>query len=304
MTFSKSYVLQKQRNLALQQKGMIGAYYELVKPGIVYSNALTAAAGFLFAARGGVDFAIFVALIAGTSLIIASACVFNNYIDRKIDFKMTRTKNRAIASGKVEGRNAVVYAVLLGLLGFVVLSRTNRLTLLIGASAFIGYVIIYGIAKRQSVHGTLVGTFPGAASLVAGYSAAVNRLDHTALLLFFIMLSWQMAHFYSIAIYRLNDYKTAKIPVMPAVKGIAFTKKLILLYICGFTIAAGLLWQLGNLGFTYLIVMSGLCLWWLRKGLLSRQLSDDIRWARGMFGVSLVVLMALSVLLGLNSWLP
>jgi protoheme IX farnesyltransferase len=91
---------------------------------------------------------------------------------------------------------------------------------------------------------------------------------------------------------------------MPAVKGIAATKKLILLHICGFTIAAGVLWRLGDMGFTYLMVMSGLCLWWLRKGLYVRQFSNDVKWARGMFGVSLVVLLTLSILLGLNSWLP
>jgi protoheme IX farnesyltransferase len=166
MASSKSYILDKQSTLVMQQKGMIRAYYELVKPGIVYSNALTAAAGFLFAARGSVDFGIFVTLIAGTSLIISSACVFNNYIDRGIDSKMARTKNRAIASGKISGRNALIYAAALGFLGFVLLTKTNVLTLFIGVGAFIGYVVLYGITKRKSVHGTLVGTFPGAASLL------------------------------------------------------------------------------------------------------------------------------------------
>jgi protoheme IX farnesyltransferase len=304
MASSKAYSLQKQRSLTLQQTGLLRAYYELIKPGIVYSNVLTAAAGFLFAARGDFNFGVFAALIAGTSLIIASACVFNNYIDRGIDSKMARTRNRAIASGTISGRNALIYAAAIGSLGFAILTRTNHLTLLVGIVAFVSYVVLYGIAKRKSVHGTLVGTVPGAASLVAGYTAALDHLDAAALVLFLIMVTWQMAHFYSIAIYRLSDYKAAKIPVMPAVKGVEVTKSLILLYISGFLLAACALWLISDAGFTYLIVMGSLCLWWLYKGLSSRRLKDDMIWARGMFGVSLVVLMALSTLLGLNSWLP
>jgi protoheme IX farnesyltransferase len=300
----KTYELKQSVGFASPPANLLKLYYQLVKPGIVYSNAMTAAAGFLLASNGHVNFAEFACLLSGTALIIASACVFNNYIDRGIDAKMARTKKRAIASGKISGKNALMYGGFLGIIGFCLLSRTNAVTFLIGVAAFLSYVGLYGLAKRKTVHGTLVGTLPGAASLVAGYSAASGTLNREALILFLIMVCWQMPHFYSIAIYRLSDYQAAKIPVMPAVKGIKLTKFLIMLYIFGFTLAVIALSALGYTGLTYLLVMGSLSLWWLHKGIRGFSINNDVKWARGMFGTSLLVLLALSALLGLNSWLP
>src|SRR5262249_4458865 len=148
-------------------------------------------------------------LLVGMGLIIASACIFNNYIDRELDAKMARTQKRALVTHEISVAAALLFAIALGAAGFVVLSRTNPLTVAVGPTAIITYVIFYGWARRHSVHGTLVGTIPGAASLVAGYTAATGRLDTAAWLLFAIMVVWQMAHFYSIATYRLADYKAA-----------------------------------------------------------------------------------------------
>jgi len=96
-------------------------YYELAKPGIVYGNIMTAAAGFLLAARHHVDLWLLLATLLGTSCIIGSACVFNNYIDRDIDKKMARTRKRSLANGLVSSRSALIYAVLLGCIGLVIL---------------------------------------------------------------------------------------------------------------------------------------------------------------------------------------
>jgi heme o synthase len=283
---------------------VISKYYKLTKPGIVYSNAMTAAAGFLFAAQGHVKFWDLVFLLLGTALIIASACVFNNYIDRGIDSKMARTKKRATASGKISATAVNTYASVLGFLGFLILAKTNWLTFLIGVLAFISYVVFYGIAKRSSIHGTLVGTLPGSASLVAGYTAAIGRLDLGALFLFLIMVFWQMAHFYSIAIFRLKDYKKAGLPVMPAVKGVKITKLQIICYIFAFVIAEVDLSFFGYSGLSFLFVMSGLGIYWLFKAIDGYKVRSDKKWAREMFGLSLVVLLVFSIMLSLNSFLP
>jgi protoheme IX farnesyltransferase len=282
----------------------VNKYYRLTKPGIVYSNAMTAAAGFLFASDGHVKLWNLLILLFGTSLIIASACVFNNYIDRGIDAKMKRTKKRATANGKISALSVNIYATILGVLGFAVLAHTNLTTFLIGVLAFFSYVVLYGIAKRKTIHGTLVGTIPGAASLVAGYTAVSGRLDLATLLLFLILLTWQMAHFYSIAIFRLKDYKSAGLPVMPVVKGVKSTKLQIIAYIFVFIIVTIDLSFFGYTGLSFLFVMSGLGMYWLFKAIDGFKVRSDTKWARDMFGYSLIVLLVLSVMVSLNSFLP
>lgn len=279
-------------------------YYRLTKPGIVYSNVMTAAAGFLLASKWHINFGLLISLLAGTGLIIASACVFNNYIDKGIDSRMERTRKRATASGKISGPAALTYASVLGIVGFLVLTRTNAITVVIGFAAIFSYVVLYGIAKRKSVHGTLVGTIPGSASLVAGYTAVTSRLDLGALLLFLIMVAWQMPHFYSIAIYRLRDYKAAKIPVNPAVRGIKNTKLQILFYIFIFVLAAAALSFFGYTGLIYLVVVAGTGLYWFFRGIAGFNTRNDEKWARGMFGFSLLALLVLSFMIAVGSVLP
>jgi protoheme IX farnesyltransferase len=279
-------------------------YYRLTKPGIIYGNLMTVAAGFLLASKWHIDFKLFVSLLAGTGLIIASACVFNNYLDRGIDAKMARTKTRALVSGKISARNAIIYAAVLAVLGFAILTQTNTITFIIGVVAIFSYVVLYGVAKRKTVHGTLVGTIPGAASLVAGYTAVTGKLDMGALLLFLIMLAWQMAHFYSIALYRQKDYKNAGIPVLPVVKGAKRTKLEILLYTFLFVVLVTLLSLNGYSGLVFLLVMAPLGLYWLYKGLQGFDIKKDDKWGRQMFGFSLIVLLTLSVMLSVGSVLP
>ena len=107
---------------------MLRAYYALTKPGIIYGNLVTTAAGFFLASKGVMNIGLFVAIMAGTSLVIASACVFNNYIDRDIDVVMERTKQRALVAGTISGARALIFGSALGLLGGLVLIRyTNWL---------------------------------------------------------------------------------------------------------------------------------------------------------------------------------
>jgi heme o synthase len=280
-------------------------YYHLTKPGIIRGNVMTTLAGFLLAANGHINWRVLVSVLCGTALIIASACVFNNVIDRDIDKKMARTAKRALVQGTISIRAALIYATVLGIVGFaVLLIGTNVLTSLLGLLGFVSYVVFYGIAKRRSVHGTLVGTIPGAIPLVSGYTAVTNNLDMGALLLFVIMVFWQMPHFYGIAIYRLKDYAAAGVPVMPVKKGIHTTKVQIMVYIVGFAIACLLLTLFGYTGVVFAVVMGLVSLYWLYLGAKGWQAKSDVKWARGMFGFSLITLLVMSVLLSIESLVP
>src|SRR3990167_11518603 len=118
---------------------MFKTYYTLTKPGIIYGNLITTAAGFFLASKGNINFGLLLATLAGVSLVIGSACVFNNYLDRDIDKKMARTKIRALAAGIIPIRNAIIFATFLGLAGFLLLTKyTNILTAFIGVLAFFG----------------------------------------------------------------------------------------------------------------------------------------------------------------------
>ena len=280
-------------------------YYRLTKPGIIYGNLLTATAGFLLASAGHVDLWLLLATLAGTSLVIASACSFNNYIDRGLDAKMTRTKRRALVQGAIRGRDALIFASILGLAGFLVLGLwVNAVVFGIGLAAFIDYIALYGLAKRRSVHGTLVGSIAGAAPVVAGYCTVTDRFDGGALILFLILALWQMPHFYAIAMYRFDDYKAAGLPVLPVKAGSRAAKTQIVLYITAFIAANVLLSIFGYTGYAYLIIMTLLGLSWLRLGLQGFKAANDKRWARQMFFYSLIIILSLSVMLSVGPLLP
>lgn len=284
---------------------MLKAFYTLTKPGIIYGNLITAAAGFLFAARFHINLALLAFTLLGTAMVIGSACVFNNCIDRDIDRKMERTKERALVHGTITLKSALIYGTLIGLVGFLILAlHTNLLVVIIGAIAFVDYVVFYGIAKRKTPHGTIIGSISGAAPIMAGYCAVSGHLDGAAWLLFLILTFWQMPHFYAIAMYRAKEYKAAGIPVLPLRSGMHTTKVQIILYVLGFGAANIALTLFGYAGYTYLVVMSIVSLIWLFLGFRGLTLTDSSKWARGMFFFSLLTILVLSAALTVGKILP
>lgn len=282
-------------------------YYRLTKPGIIYGNLITAGAGFLLAIGQGHHFNPWLLLetLAGISLVIASACAINNYIDRDIDSKMARTSRRAIPAGKISGPAAITYAAALGAAGFVVLALfVNWLVFGLGLVAFVSYVVLYGWGKRRSVHGTLIGSIPGATPPVAGYLAVTDHIDTASVILFFILVFWQMPHFYAIAMYRFKDYRAAGLPVLPVKKGMEAAKNQILAYVAAFTVAASLLTVFGYTGYVYLAGVLALGFYWLRIGLSRLKSMDRAKWGRKMFLTSLIVNLGVAVFIAVGAWLP
>jgi protoheme IX farnesyltransferase len=273
---------------------LIKNYYWLAKPGIIYGNVITAAGGFFLASRGHIDVWLLITTLAGLSFIIASACVFNNYIDRGIDGVMSRTKNRSLVSGAVSGQSALIYAAILGLSGVSLLALfTNLLTLFISLTGFFVYVVLYGIGKRRSEYGTIIGSISGAVPPVVGYCAVSNRFDSGALILFMILVFWQMPHFFAIAMYRLDDYTAAGLPVLPVKRGEFITKLHMLFYIVAFIITAGMLTIFGYTGYIYLIIAGILGFSWLGYWIKGLRAENNKLWARQMFRFSLIVITTL-----------
>lgn len=282
------------------------SYLQLIKPGITLSNTLSGAAGF-FLAASIVQFSwtAMIGAIFGIAFVIASACVINNIIDRDIDKRMKRTSKREVVSGSISLPKAVVFGITLGLIGFILLlTLTNILTFVLGAIAYIWYVVIYGIAKRTTPFSTLIGGVPGALPPMAGYTALTGSIDIAAILLFVILFFWQLPHFYAISIFRQSDYANAKLPVWAVRYGIKSAKVQIFISVVLYAVSASLLTVFGYTGIIYLVLSSALSIYWIYKGITLYNKVDDVKWARTMFGVSLLVLLAMIVLISIGGYLP
>jgi protoheme IX farnesyltransferase len=279
-------------------------YISLTKPGIIRGNLLTAVAGFFLASRGLIHVRVLIAMAVGLSLIVAAACVFNNYIDRGIDKKMARTKHRALVTGAISARSALLFATGLAVSGTIIMALGTTL-LAVGCALFglFAYVVLYGLAKRAGSYGTLVGAISGALPPVVGYSAVTGTIDVAAILLFVILVCWQMPHFYAIALYRQTDYASAGLPVLPVASGVQKTKLHMLLYIVGYTVAVTLLTAFGYTGYVYVIVSLILGLIWMRQAIHGQKSSDTVAWAKGVFRFSLIVISVFSLSLSLDHWL-
>jgi heme o synthase len=277
-------------------------YILLSKPGIIFGNGVSAVGGFALASKGHFQFFLFLSMMLGLSMVIASACIFNNYIDREIDAKMKRTRNRVLVKGLISIKNAMVYAFILLVCGCcILLVNTNLLTTVLSLSGFAIYVFLYSFLKHSSIHATLVGSFAGAIPPVVGYCSLTGSLDKGALILFLMFAMWQMPHFFAIALYRLEDYKAASIPVLPLIRGSFNTKTQMLLYIIGFMGASSLLTVFGYTGYVFLFLITLLSLYWIYLCIKGYQCKNDHKWARKMFLFSLVVVMVLSISIPFNT---
>lgn len=282
------------------------SYLQLIKPGITLSNTLTGVAGFFLAANVvPFQLSVLIGATIGISFIIASACVFNNVLDIDIDKRMKRTSKREVAMGNISVKKALVFGATVGLIGFItILLLTNFLTFALGVIAFIWYVSIYGYAKRTTVFSTIIGGVAGALPPVAGYTALTGKIDAAAIILFLILFFWQMPHFYAIAMFRRSDYASAKLPIWSVKYGMKSTKAQILIFTILYAITVTLLTVFGYTGIIYLVISLGLAVYWLIQGIRFYKKVDDEKWARKMFGVSLLILLSMCLLIAVGGYLP
>jgi protoheme IX farnesyltransferase len=288
----------EQVNLHTTLGSKIKAYLQLIKPGIILGNAVTAAGGFGLASRGELDVGRLGLTLLGLGCVIGSACAFNNVIDKEADQQMARTQQRPLATGAITPKSALIFAIILGFTGVLLLDTlVNLSATLLAVIGFAVYVFFYSFLKYRTVHATLIGSIAGAIPPVVGYCAVHPRLDGAALLLFLIVALWQMPHFYAIAIYRLQEYAAAAIPVLPLVKGMRRTKREMWLYVAGFSAVSALLSWGGYAGRGYLAASLCLGVAWLCLGWAGFKTDDDSAWGRWMFRFSLVAITLLCALM-------
>jgi heme o synthase len=207
-------------------------YYQLTKPGVVQLLVFTAIVGMFLATPGMVPLAPLVFGSVGIALAAASAAVINQVLDQRIDAQMARTRSRPLPTGRISERDALGFALGLGLAGLGVLALlVNALTAALTFLSLIGYAVIYTVyLKRATPQNIVIGGAAGAAPPVLGWTAVTNEVSGYALLLFLIIFMWTPPHFWALAIARRADYAQARIPMLPVTHGEAFTKSFVLYY--------------------------------------------------------------------------
>lgn len=276
---------------------MLRKYLFLTKPGILFGNFITTLGGFFLAAQGSIDILLLLLTLLGTTLVVASGCVVNNVIDQDIDTKMQRTQNRALVKKTISPTVALIYALVLGVIGFSILwFGVNGYAFLFAMIGFIVYVGFYSLwTKRTSIHQTVIGSISGASPPVIGYTAVTHQFDVAALLLFLAYALWQMPHSWAIAIYRFDDYKNAGIPILPVARSIYRTKNECVIYILLFAAVLNGLYCFGYTNVFFLITFNALTEYWLYLSVIGFKAENDQLWAKRFFLYSVILITLLSL---------
>jgi len=207
-------------------------YYDLTKPRVVMLIVFTAIVGMLLAVPGMPNLLTVLAASAGIGLAASSGAAMNQIIDMRADAIMARTQNRPLATGSMEVWQAIVFAILLCMLGmFVLVYWVNTLTAALTFVSMVGYGIIYTVyLKPATPQNIVIGGAAGAAPPLLGWVAMTNAVTPEACLLFLIIFAWTPPHFWALALYRKEEYAAAGVPMLPVTHGQEFTQLQILLY--------------------------------------------------------------------------
>jgi len=208
------------------------AYLTLTKPKVVALMLLTALVGMCLAVDGALPLQQSVVGLFGIGLMAGSAAAMNHLIDRKIDAMMVRTYRRPLPSGEINPVRVLLFALAIGLIGFVALySLVNALTAWLTLASLVGYAVIYTMyLKRATPQNIVIAGIAGAMPPLLGWTAVTGELHAHAWLLVMIIFIWTPPHFWALAIHRKNDYAKANIPMLPVTHGQEYTKTSILLY--------------------------------------------------------------------------
>lgn len=279
-------------------------YLELCKPRVVALMLLTAVVGMYLAAPGWVSLITLSSSLIGIGLCAGSAAAINHLVDKRIDTMMARTKKRPVATERISVYQAMLFAFILGVLGLTVLTCfVNTLTAVLTFITIIGYAGVYtGYLKRATPQNIVIGGLAGAAPPLLGWTSVTNQLDPQALLLVLIIFTWTPPHFWALAIFRFEDYKSAEIPMLPVTHGIRHTKLNVLLYTILLLVVSVLPFVIGMSGWFYLVgalLLGARFLYW--AVVLYR--SNVAQVAMNTFRYSIVYLMLLFIFLLVDHYL-
>ena len=235
------------------QRSKVGSYIALTKPRIVELLLVITIPTMVLAQRGWPSIWLMVWTFVGGWLAAAGANAINMYIDRDIDKLMERTKNRPLATGAIRPRNALVFAITLEIVAFVILlAGANLLAACLAMSATAFYVFVYSLwLKRSSKQNIVIVGAAGAVPVLVGWAAVTNSLGWAPVVLFVIIFLWTPPHFWALAIRHTEDYRAAGVPMLPVVASMKETIRSMIAYSVILTVSTLVLVPVANLGLIY-----------------------------------------------------
>ena len=207
-------------------------FYQLTKPRVVALIVFCAVIGMFLATPGMVPPGLLLAATVGIWLVAGAAAAVNCLLEQTIDALMTRTRGRPLPRGELTSLQTLVFAGVIGGAGLWILYHlVNPLTMWLTLGTFVGYAIIYTVLlKPLTPQNIVIGGASGAMPPVLGWAAVSGEVAPEALLLFLIIFAWTPPHFWSLALYRTEDYARAGLPMLPLTHGRRFTVLYVLLY--------------------------------------------------------------------------
>lgn len=275
---------------------VVADYVALTKPRIIVLLAITAYCAMVVAHGGLPGIGLTVVTLVGLALSTGGAHAVNMWYDRDIDKVMRRTKMRPVAAGRMAPANALVFGIVVELVSFVGLGLlVNWVAALCSLSGFLFYVFIYTIwLKRRTPQNIVIGGAAGAFPPLVGWAAVTGHLGIAAWLMFLIIFLWTPPHFWSLALYKQEDYKRAGIPMMPVVRGEQVTKRQSLGYSIILLLASVLLYWTHVVTLVYLVVAVLLGVTFIGYNVyLIRESAPEVTWAKRTFKFSLIYMTAI-----------
>jgi protoheme IX farnesyltransferase len=279
-------------------------YWALTKPRVTQLAVFCAIIGMFLATPGMVPWSVLIGGSIGIWLLAGAAFAVNCLVEQKLDAKMKRTAWRPSATGELGQKQIIVFALLMGFAGMVLLwNFANPLTMWATLITFIGYAIIYTLLlKPATPQNIVIGGLSGAMPPALGWAAVANDLPAEAWLLVLIIFTWTPPHFWALALYRREDYKQSGLPMLPVTHGGRFTLLHILLYTLVLIAATILPFIYKMSGYFYLasaLILGGMFLAYAIA--LFRNYSDDL--AKRTFRFSIIYLSLLFAALLIDHYL-
>ncbi|MGV8804019.1 MAG: heme o synthase [Polaromonas sp.] len=210
-------------------------FYALTKPRVIQLIVFCALIGMVLAIPGVPSWQdVWLALVAclGIWLVAGAAAAFNCLVEQQIDAKMRRTAWRPTARGQLSNPLTLAFSAALCALGsWILYVWVNPLTMWLTFATFVGYAVVYTvILKPMTPQNIVIGGASGAMPPVLGWAAMRGDVGPEALILFLIIFLWTPPHFWALALYRVEDYRKAGLPMLPVTHGNEFTRLQVFLY--------------------------------------------------------------------------
>ncbi|MBW4696098.1 MAG: heme o synthase [Lyngbya sp. HA4199-MV5] len=293
--------LPRQHDNALQ---VVQSYYQLTKPRIILLLLITTAGGMWIAAKGEVNPVLLLVTLLSGACAAGAANTINCFYDRDIDYIMERTRHRPLPSGRVQPRDALIFAIALTITSFTLLAVfANFLSACLAMSGIVFYVLIYTHwLKRHSTLNIVIGGAAGAIPPLVGWATVTGELSWAAWVLFAIIFFWTPPHFWALAVLIREDYAKVGVPMLPVVVGNEPTARQIFYYTLALIpVTLLLVYPLHVMGAVYAgiaLLLGGV---FVHKAWQLMQSPSNLQVARSVFKYSILYLMLLCAGMGLDS---